>query len=99
MNKFIRWPVWVILAALVVAALVPAIAIVHGGRTSAARAAGTTPTITVPAILHPFDTVTITGQGFAPYDNVDIALNWSYNPIGGIKCDGNGNCSGQVTIP
>ena len=99
MNKFIRWPVWVILAALVVAALVPAIAIVHGGRTSAAHAAGTTPTITVPAILHPFDTVTITGQGFAPYDDVQIALNWSNNPIGGIKCDGNGNCSGQVTIP
>jgi len=53
----------------------------------------------VPAILHPFDTVTITGQGFAPYDDVTIALNWSNNPIGGIKCDGNGNCSGQVTIP
>lgn len=99
MNKFIRWPVWVILAALVVAALVPAIAIVHGGRTSAAHAAGTTPTITVPAILHPFDTVTITGQGFAPYDDVRIALNWSNNPIGGIKCDGNGNCAGQITIP
>ena len=99
MNKFIRWPVWVILAALVVAALVPAIVIVHGGRTSAAHAVGTTPTITVPAILHPFDTVTITGQGFAPYDNVTIALNWSNNTIGGIKCDSNGNCSGQVTIP
>ncbi len=99
MNKFIRWPVWVILAVLVVAALVPVLAFVHGGRTSTAHATSTTPSIIVPAIIHPFDTITITGQGFAPYDNVQVALNWSNNPIGGIRCDGSGNCSGQVKIP
>ena len=99
MNKFIRWPVWVILAVLIVVALSPVIAINHGEKTSTAHAAGTSPSITVPAVLHPFDTITITGQGFAPYDNVQIALNWSNNPIGGIHCDGNGNCSGQVNIP
>lgn len=98
MNKFIRWPVWAILAALLVAALIPAIAIAHRERASDAHAA-TTPTITVPAIMHPFDMVTITGQGFAPYDDVQIALNWSNNPIGGMKCDSNGDCSGQVTVP
>ncbi len=99
MNKFIRWPVWVILAALLIAALVPAIVIAHGGRTSAAHAAGTTPSITVPAIVHPFDTVTITGQGFAPYDNVQVALAFTGNPIGYLTCDSNGDFSGQVKIP
>jgi hypothetical protein len=90
--------VWVIIAALLIAAIVPAIAIVHGGRTSAAHAAGTTPTITVPAIVHPFDTVMITGQGFVPYDNVQIALANTNNPVGGMTCDSNGNCSGQIKI-
>ncbi len=99
MNKFIRWPVWVILALFAVAALTPAFVFVHGGRTSTAHATSTTPSIIVPTIIHPFDTVSITGQGFAPYDDVQIALNWSNNPIGGIHCDGSGNCSGQVTIP
>ncbi|HET9999851.1 MAG TPA: hypothetical protein VFQ36_03090, partial [Ktedonobacteraceae bacterium] len=98
MNKFIHWPVWVILAALLIVAVVPAIAIVHSGKTSAAHAAGATSSITVPAILHPFDTVTITGQGFAPYDNVQIALANTNNPVGGLTCDSNGNCSGQITI-
>jgi hypothetical protein len=98
LNKFIRWPVWVILAALLIAALVPAIVIAHGGRTSAAHASGTTPSITVPAILHPFDTVTITGQGFAPYDGVQIALAYTGNVIGFLTCDSNGNCSGQIII-
>jgi hypothetical protein len=98
LNKLIRWPVWVILAALFIAALVPAIVIAHGGRTSAAHAAGTTPSITVPAIVHPFDTITITGQGFAPYDNVQVTLAYNGNPIGYFTCDSNGNFSGQTTI-
>lgn len=87
-----------ILAALFIAALVPAIIIAHGGRTSAAHAAGTTPSITVPAIIHPFDTFIVTGQGFAPYDDVEIALANTNNSIGGMMCDGNGNCSGQMSI-
>lgn len=99
MIKSIRWPTWVILVILIIVALGPAILIVNGGKTSAAHAAGTTPSITVPAILHPFDSITITGQGFAPYDDVQIALNWSSNPIGGIHCYGNGNCSDHVRIP
>jgi len=99
LNKFMRRPVWIILTLLIVAALAPAIAITHVKGASTAHAAGTTPAITVPSILHPFDTITITGQGFAPYDDVQIALNWSSNPIGGIHCEGNGNCSGQVSIP
>lgn len=99
MNKLIRWPVWLILAALFIAILVPTIVIAHGGRTSAAHAAGTTPSITVPAIVHPFETITITGQGFAPYDDVQIGLASPGNPIGYFTCDSNGNFSGQTTIP
>ena len=98
MNKLIRWPVWVILAALIVTAFVPAIVITHSERTSAAQAASTTPSITVPAIVHPFDTITITGQGFAPYDNVQVVLAYNGNPIGYFTCDSNGNFSGQTTI-
>lgn len=99
MVKSLRWPAWAILVTLVVAVLGPAIMVTHGGQTPGAHAANTTPSITVPVILHPFDTIAITGQGFAPYDDVQIALNWSNNPVGFMKCDGNGNCSGQINIP
>jgi len=84
---------------LIVAVTAPALAITLERGTKTAHAVGTTPSITVPAVLHPFDAVTISGQGFAPYDDVVIDLNWTSNPIGGIQCDSNGNCSGQVTIP
>lgn len=54
----------------------------------------------MPDIVHPFDTVTITGQGFTANDNVPIYIDNTYNySITSLSCDSYGNCSGQATIP
>ena len=99
MKRFFRWPVLVILAVLVIAAMIPALAVFHVGKLNAARAAGSGPTISLPDIVHPFDTVTITGQGFAPDDHVGIGVDYPGYFIGFLACDNTGNCSGQVTMP
>jgi hypothetical protein len=99
LNKFLRWPAWIILAALALAALIPTLAVSHTGKSPAAHAAGTNPAIALPTIVHPFDTITITGQGFAPGDSVEITLdNYGYM-LGALSCDSNGNCSGQLMVP
>lgn len=101
-NKFLRWPVLAIMAALVIAALIPAITFLHAGKPATARAASSTPTITIPSIVHPFDTVMITGQGFAPNDSIYVNGTDSNNQTilgASITCDVNGNCSGQIVIP
>lgn len=68
---------------------------------SQAHAATVTPTITVSAhTAHPNQKITVTGQGFAANDTVTVFLDQLYNnPFGNLACDGNGNCSGSVTLP
>ena len=100
MKKLLRWPTLIVLAAFALAALVPAVTILHAGKSSAAHAAGNNPTISMPDIVHPFDTVTITGQGFYPGDTVSITIDNPYNyPLVSLSCDSSGNCSGVATIP
>ncbi len=100
MKRLFRWPFLVVLAALVIAALIPALSVFHTGKLNAARAAGSGPTLALPSIVHPFDTVTITGQGFAPADTVGISVDYPGGYfIGSLACDNNGSCSGQVTMP
>lgn len=100
MKKLLRWPTLIVLAAFALAALVPAVTILHAGKSSAAHAAGNNPTISMPDIVHPFDTVTITGQGFYPGDIVSITIDNPYNyPLVSLSCDSSGNCSGVATIP
>ncbi len=101
MKTFLRWPTVTILAVLVLAACLPALLnVLHATKTSAAHATGNnTPTISLPDVIHAYDTVTVTGQGFLPDDRVFILASNLYNPFGTISCDGNGNCSGSVTIP
>ncbi len=60
----------------------------------------TSPTISLSAsIVHPGETVTVTGQGFAIADSVTITIDSSYYAIGTLSCDSNGNCSGSAIIP
>ncbi|MEO8971346.1 MAG: hypothetical protein ABI406_07090, partial [Ktedonobacteraceae bacterium] len=101
MKRFLRWPTVTILAVLMLAACIPAILnVVHATKTSSAHAAGNnTPTISLPDVIHAYDTVTVTGQGFLPDDEVYIYATNRYSPFGIIRCDGSGNCSGTVTIP
>ena len=101
MKRFLRWPILTILAVLVLAACLPALlSVVHATKTSAAHAAGNnTPSIFMPDVIHAYDTVTVTGQGFLPDDQVYLSVPYWVNPFGKIPCDGSGNCYGTVTIP
>lgn len=92
-----RWQTWALLIAVIIAGLVPGMAIFHTG--TRAHAAGTTPTIT-PSItrIRAFQQFTVTAQGFAPHENVGVyfVLGSQIPPWGFLTCDGNGNCSGSV---
>ena len=101
MKTFLRWPVLIILAVLALAACFPTLlSVVHATKTSAVHAAGNnTPAISMPDVIHPYDAVTVTGQGFLPDDQVYLSVPYWVNPFGKIPCDGSGNCSGTVTIP
>lgn len=101
MKKYFRWPVFVILALLIIVALVPAFSWLHTGKQADVHAAGT-PTIT-PSVstVHPTETIAMTGQGWAANDKVDIELDdIAYGPeVGTLTCDSSGNCSGTITLP
>jgi hypothetical protein len=100
MNKFFRWQTRVILTVLVLMTISATFTIAHSGISTTVHAAGNNPTISMPAIVHPFDVVTITGQGFNANDSVQVYVDNTYNyPITNLSCDVNGNCSGQTTIP
>lgn len=76
------------------------ITIANKGKSTTVHAAGNNPTISMPAIVHPFDVVTITGQGFNANDSLQIFVDNTYNySFTTLSCDVNGNCSGQATIP
>lgn len=104
MKKHFRWSVWVVLLVLALTILSSVTAaIFRAAPFSAAHAAGntTTTTLSMPDIVHAYDNITVTGQGFAAGDLVSLSIletNTSYS-LGAIPCDSNGNCSGMVTIP
>lgn len=100
MKRYFRWPTLLIFAALVVAALVPAFSRWHGGLVGA-QAAGTTTISVIGTVFYPNETMSITAQGFAANDKVDIVLgDLTYGiRIGSIACDSNGNCAGKVKLP
>lgn len=104
MKKYLlRWPIWLLLAAIIVAALMPGLSVFHVSKSPRAHAAGTStsPTISFSAsIVRPYQTVNVTGQGFAPGDSVQLHLDNASNYVfGAFYCDSNGNCSGTVQMP
>ena len=104
MKKYLlRWPTWLLLAAIIVAALIPGLSVFHVSKSSRAHAAGTntSPIISFSAsIVRPYQTVNVTGQGFAPGDSVQLHLDNANNYVfGTFYCDSNGNCSGTVQMP
>ncbi|HYL44668.1 MAG TPA: hypothetical protein VEU97_14890 [Ktedonobacteraceae bacterium] len=102
MKKFLRWPTWVIVGLFIIAAFIPTSTLFHSTKATMAHAMGSTtsPTISLSAsIVHPGETVTVTGQGFAIADRVTITIDSSYYAIGTLSCDSNGNCSGSAIIP
>jgi len=99
-NKFFRWQTWIILTVFVLVMISATITIAHNAKSTSVHAAGNNPTISMPAIVHPFDVVTITGQSFSANDSVQLYVDNTYSySFATLSCDVNGNCSGQVTMP
>lgn len=103
MKKPFRWSLFIVLAVLVVAALVPAFSLLHSGRT-VARAAGPQsagPTLSTSVGSVPvWHTFTVTGQGFAPDETVNMSLETptsTNNFLGTLACDSTGLCTGTMT--
>lgn len=104
MKKHFRWPAWVVFLVLALTILSSvAAAIFHATAFSAVHAAGSTtgPTISLPDIVHPYDTIPASGQGFAAGDEVPLSIQGTQTNLllGYMSCDSNGNCSGTITIP
>lgn len=109
LNKYFRWPTWLILATIVMVALIPTIPLFHSGKTMAVHAAAsggnTTPMITLSAsIVRPrlssSNNITITGQGFTPGMYLIAYLDSiNNNSLGFFTVDNNGNFSGVVAMP
>jgi hypothetical protein len=50
--------------------------------------------------VKPGQVISVTGQGFAAYDYIQIQLdNTNSNVFGSLSCDVSGNCTGTVTLP
>jgi hypothetical protein len=99
MKTWMRRPALLLVATLLVVAFVATFPFAHSG-ISRAHAATATPTITVSAhTVRPKQKIAVIGQGFAPNDTVTVFLDQLGFPFGNLTCDGNGNCSGLVTIP
>ncbi len=100
MKTWMRHPALWLVATFLVMAFVAGFRFAKSGM-SQAHAAPATPTISVSAhSVRPNQKITITGQGFAPNDTVTVFLDQLFtNPFGNLSCNGNGNCSGSVTIP
>ena len=102
LKKFIRWPIWVVLATLIVAAVVATSPLVHFGKHGTAHAASSGPTLTASeTTVHSNLKVQITAQGFAPNDQ--LSLYFDYSPytenFATLPCDSNGNCVGTIKMP
>jgi hypothetical protein len=77
MHIFIRrWPVWIILATLLLAGLVPAFTWLHGGRPTRAHAAlNTGPSLLLqPAWVNPGGTLNVVGSGFTSGEAVYVYI-------------------------
>ncbi|EFH80892.1 hypothetical protein [Ktedonobacter racemifer] len=99
MKTWMRRPALLLVVAFLVVAFVAGFPFAKSGM-SQVHAATVTPTISVsPHTVRPRQKITITGQGFAPNDTVFVFLDQLYYPLGNLTCNGNGDCSGSVTIP
>lgn len=98
MKTFLRWPVLLVLAALIVAALVPTI--LTANHTSKAHAnGGATLSLSAP-VGQPGTTIQATGQGFTPSSTVSLNLGNGGALLATATSDTNGNLpSTNITIP
>lgn len=100
-QYFLRRHTWIFLAVILLAGIVPAFSLLHSGIGTKARAQGT-PTVTSSATtVHYGDIITVTAQGFAAGETVQLQLEDTYTNIWGdgtLTCDSNGTCVGPTSI-
>jgi hypothetical protein len=101
-KYLLRWPTWLILAAIIVTALIPGLTHLYAGRPSAAHASSTSisPTLTPStSIFRAYRSIAVAAQGFSPNETVEVYVDViNIFPMGFLPCDGNGNCSGTVSV-
>src|SRR5712691_4459174 len=102
MKKYWRWPVFLVLAVLVIAGSISGFSILGKSKSYAAHAASPAPTITISAqILHPwYENYGLEAKGFAPNEDVrlyfDVIQPDDGLGLSGIHCDNKGICKGKL---
>jgi hypothetical protein len=100
LKKYIRWPVWIVLATLFVAAVMVIAPFLHSNRLQKAHASGTAAIKLGSTILTANTPVKVTGTGFNPYDYASIYIDNSNSVFANsIQIDDSGNFSAKVTLP
>ncbi|HET9919518.1 MAG TPA: hypothetical protein VFQ30_06735, partial [Ktedonobacteraceae bacterium] len=101
MRKSLRWPVLLILAVLVLAALVPGFSLLHTGMSSKAHASGAASITLSSAASQPGTTIQASGQGFAPNDQINLYLNQVNGTLlASAAADSGGNLPAtSITVP
>ncbi len=96
MNTLLRKPAGLLLAAMLLAALVPVFLFSR----ATTHAATSTPTLSVSNdIVHVGQTIMVTGTGFASGENINLELDTpASNFLGSYPCDTTGTCSATITI-
>ncbi len=102
LKNTLRRPLWTLLAALMLIALIPGLLMLRGGRPSTAHASGGgSASISLStSIVVPNETVSIAGKGFGSQDYLTLQLDSPSNtPIAYFVADTSGNFSAKVTMP
>ncbi len=101
MKIRLRWPVFVILASLIVIAAISINPLLQLSRSHAAHASGSASITLTPSSAQPGTIVQVSGQNFVPNDTVDIYLNEINGPfLGSGVADANGNLPAtNITVP
>lgn len=101
MKRFVRWPIVLIFAALVVAALVPVFPLLHAGKLGRAHANGSASISLSSSTGQPGTIVQVSGQGFAANNQIDIDLvAYTTLLLASVAADPRGNLpSTNITVP
>lgn len=98
MKRFLRWPA---ASLVVIVGVLFTLTFAHSGTSlkTAHAASSTSPTVSIPSIVHPYHYVSLSAQGFAPGERV-FAHVASINgePSTYLVCDTTGKCTGQISF-
>ncbi|MHB8599658.1 MAG: hypothetical protein ACYDER_22970 [Ktedonobacteraceae bacterium] len=103
MKKFLRWPVFVLLAVLVLAGLIPTVPLLHADAIGKAHASeihgGPQISLSPYTNVAPGSTITVTGSGYTPGESVHIFVQGYYNQGVMATVDSTGAFTAALTAP